>query len=93
MYIVWNVLVGVLTLLLPVKIFQTVYILCSIMFLSGLAFGGILGLLVIFTVDLLYSQSYYRRDHVFLRYLHLFEYSDVLHILCCGVVFLRLYPV
>ena len=57
MYIVWNVLVGVLTLLLPVKIFQTVYILCSIMFLSGLAFGGILGLLVIFTVDLLGEKA------------------------------------
>lgn len=57
MYIIWNVLVGVFTLLLPVKIFQTVYILSSIMFLSGLAFGGILGLLVIFTVDLLGEKA------------------------------------
>ncbi|VDI81276.1 Hypothetical predicted protein [Mytilus galloprovincialis] len=49
--------VGILLMLLPFKIFQSVEILSLIMFLNGLGFEGILGLLVIFTVDLLGEKA------------------------------------
>ncbi|XP_052095889.1 monocarboxylate transporter 14-like [Mytilus californianus] len=57
MYISWNIAVGILIMFLPFKIFQSVEILSLIMFLNGLGFGGILGLLVIFTVDLLGEKA------------------------------------
>ncbi|XP_063421462.1 monocarboxylate transporter 14-like [Mytilus trossulus] len=57
MYISWNIAVGILIMFLPFKIFQSVEILSFIMFLNGLGFGGILGLLVIFTVDLLGEKA------------------------------------
>ncbi|XP_052090891.1 monocarboxylate transporter 14-like [Mytilus californianus] len=57
MYISWNIALGIFLMLLPLKIFQSVEILSLIMFLNGLGFGGILGLLVIFTVDLLGEKA------------------------------------
>lgn len=53
MYIMWNLGVGISIMLLTVELFQTVGVLSFIMFINGIAFGGVLGLLVIFTVDLL----------------------------------------
>ena len=53
MYIMWNLGTGVSIMLMTVKVFQTVAALSCIMFVNGIAFGGVLGLLVIFTVDLL----------------------------------------